>query len=88
VKNAKSYGDKYQLFVLDVESFFSEKFTNSLLTTEIMAIPYFVAEIAKANGLENAMDLNRIPITWGREQNVNTTGIKFGKGTWKQVVAL
>jgi hypothetical protein len=62
VMNAKSNGDKSQLSVQDAGSFFSGTFTNYWLTTAIIAILSFVAEIAKADGLEYIMDSNHIPI--------------------------
>jgi hypothetical protein len=59
--NVKRNGTKSQLSVHDAESFFSGMFTGSWLTTAIIAILYFAAEIAKADGLEHIMDSNRIP---------------------------
>jgi hypothetical protein len=65
--NAKSNGDKSQLSVQDAGSFFSGTFTNYWLTTAIIVILYFAAEIAKANGLVNITGLNHIPITQVQE---------------------
>jgi hypothetical protein len=62
VVNAKSNGGKSPLSVQDAGSFFSGTFTNYWLTTAIIAILSFVAEIAKADGLENITGLNHIPI--------------------------
>jgi hypothetical protein len=65
--NVKRNGTKSQLSVHDAESFFSGMFTDSWLTIVIIAALYSVAEIAKADGLENITDLNRIPIIRVRE---------------------
>jgi hypothetical protein len=78
--SVKSNGNKYRLSVRGVESSFLETFINSCTITVIITEQYFVAEIAKVNGLENIMDLNHTPITQDQVQNANIIGMTFGKG--------
>ena len=49
---------------------------------------YSVAKIAKANGLESIMDLNRILIIHAHMENVNVIGMTSGKYILKQAMEL